>query len=68
MSDIIGSIRRLDFPESTQAAVDHLAASFSSGDAAIPGLGGADEEVAEDIATEFIFRETMSKHGHQKVF
>ena len=66
MSDIMSSLRRLAFPESCRVAIEKLGSCFSQ-DVGIPGLGGADEEVAEQLANEFIFQETPGRNGQIKV-
>lgn len=59
MSDVLISLRRQDFPRCAASALKHMGSNRTPGDGAqIPGLGSSTEDLAEQLAKEFIFRET----------
>ena len=53
--DPFHSLRRLDYPEVTKAALQQLRHCLGQEGVIIPGLGGGVEELAEALVRDFIF-------------
>lgn len=66
--DRVQSLRRYDFPECAKLALDQLANLLVQGNQGIPGLGAANEDVVEQVVSEFIFGLTSVKlRQHRKL-
>lgn len=65
--DRVQSLRRYDFPECAKLALDQLANLLVQGNQGIPGLGAANEDVVEQVVSEFIFGLTSVKLRQHRV-
>jgi len=65
--DIVQSLRHYDFPECTRMALEQLASLLNHGNTGIPGLGVANEDLAEQVVGEFIFGLSSAKSRQQRV-
>lgn len=60
MSDVLVSLRKLDFPKSVNAAIVQATSFASTKDEGIPGLMTSDE-LAQEIVAEFILCQKGNK-------
>lgn len=65
--DAMHSLRKLDFPDCTAAALDQLDLCYKEGHSSIPGLGDSAEEIAEQLVNELVFFQSGVKAKYVKV-
>lgn len=63
---ILQKLRPLDFPECSKQAINYLVSCFSSDDhGSLPGLSGAPENLAQDVARDYILFTSQNQRGHR---
>ncbi|CAG2189108.1 unnamed protein product [Mytilus edulis] len=65
---ILQKLRPLDFPECSKQAINYLVSCFSSDDhGSLPGLSGAPENLAQDVARDYILFTSQNQRGHRRL-
>lgn len=65
---ILQKLRPLDFPECSKQAINYLVSCFSSDDhASLPGLSGTPENLAQDVAKDYILFTSQNQRGHRRL-
>ncbi|XP_063444912.1 integrator complex subunit 15-like [Mytilus trossulus] len=65
---ILQKLRPLDFPECSKQAINYLVSCFSSDDhGTLPGLSGAPENLAHDVAKDYILFTSQNQRGHRRL-
>lgn len=65
---ILQKLRPLDFPECSKQAINYLVSCLSSDDhGSLPGLSGTPENLAQDVAKDYILFTSQNQRGHRRL-
>ncbi|CAG2210759.1 unnamed protein product [Mytilus edulis] len=65
---ILQKLRPLDFPECSKQAINYLVSCFSSDDhGSLPALSGTPENLAQDVARDYILFTSQNQRGHRRL-